>query len=887
MATLTAAYLDDNLGRVQLDAAELLPEVVYSIQRSDDGGTTWATVRGATNIVSGGVTRVYDYEYTPGVLNDYRLVQPLVSDTFEREQPTGTVLQLPGDGGDYASTPDASVLDVTNELELRIAMALDDYTPDTTTYLVGKYEFNANQRSYMLRINGGNNHLVMVLSSNGTSAAEANSGAPVPATDGAFIALRTLTSVNNTTGDWSVSFQQAPDIDAPESDWVTFASDTGTLSGTSLFNGTAPLTVGAAGNGTGTARGDIMAARVYSGGTLVAAPDFTQQTPGTTAFTDMAGRPWTVHGNAAIVSGTEPLPAAAADRNLAGSDPALAPSVGAGEAGLLIAAWTDYTWNGTYTLDGSMVPVVQQNGVSYGPSAVATQSVSAGATGTRSATAGTAAAWSTASVVMPGTVTIDDAQWGTEAHGLDPITVNLAAAEVGDWLIAVHAAGWDGSDNMTAPAGSGWELVTDSGVQSASRTRIWAKQVDTAGPQSVTSGTAETGVDHFLTVLLLSGVTGSPAGWGNADTGQAWNLYANSGTDGTWFVADGAGQFTGGAGAAFGYGRYIDGPFTDVEVVYDLIMSGAGAQWRLALRGTDDSFTGFEVIVTADASGDLELAEFTGDGPATDIIAGTWQIGQRWRVRARLVGTTLETRAWNTANPEPSTWQLTTTSTSWTSGTIGINFNPVGTMMVDNFLVSGVPPLAAATASVFIEQGDVFLKSIQFPSLNRNLGCIFTGERSRRSRVGLFDVKGRHAVLAVFDVGSTETMSIRFITTSVEANKAVTALLTWGGPLLLQSPPDEVDDGCGDIAAYPSGWFAPGDSTQVRPLTGRRGWEWTVPLTRIAVPSVTDIIPAHMTWEVLWQITANWVELWDTWATWADMWDSSVAPGTMIEALNE
>jgi hypothetical protein len=672
MATLTATYLDD-FARVRLDAADLLPDVVYSIDRSTDGGTTWATVRGATNIVAGGVTVVYDYEYAPNVQNRYRLVQPLISDTFER-----------------------------------------------------------------------------------------NAGAAT----------------------------------------------------------------------------------------------------------------------------------AGADFNEAGSDPALAPSVDAPAPGLLICAWTGYLWNGTYTLDGAMTPVVQQSGSIYGPSAVATQEIAAGATGTRTATAGSSQPWSAASLAIPGTVNIDDAVWGTENTGLNPITVNTtAAAAVGDWIIAVHAAGWDASDNMTAPAGDGWELIagSNSGVADVSRTRIWARQVTTAGPQSVTSGTAETGVDHWLTVLQLSGVADAPTGWGSADTGQTWNLYTNSGTDGIWSVVDGVGQLDGGPGPApFGYGRYITGPFTDVEVVYDLTILGEEQQWRLAIRGTDAAFTGFETIVTPEDDGDLRLAQFTGDGPATSVSAGTWQVGQTWRVRARVVGTVLEARTWNTVNSEPSTWQIVATSTNWVSGTIGITFTPIAAepFIIDNFKAFGVPPAAAATATVTPEQGDVWLKSIAFPSLNQNLGCIRTTARTRRSRVGLFDIKGRHAILGVADVGSTETFTMLFDTHSPEQNVAVTGLLTFGAPLLLQSPPDADETGCGNIAAYPSGWFMPGDNVEARPLPGKRVWEWQVPLTRVAPPAAQSITPAHMTWSVLWQMITTWAELWDEWATWADLWDASVAPSVMVNALN-
>lgn len=69
-------------GRVALTvtaghAEASFPSSVATIERSDDGGTTWATVRGADAVALPGTPSatpqtVYDYEATPGVLTRYR-----------------------------------------------------------------------------------------------------------------------------------------------------------------------------------------------------------------------------------------------------------------------------------------------------------------------------------------------------------------------------------------------------------------------------------------------------------------------------------------------------------------------------------------------------------------------------------------------------------------------------------------------------------------------------------------------------------------------------------------------------------------------------------------------------------------------------------------------
>lgn len=695
MATLTAEYLDD-LARVKLEAGALDPNVVYRIERSTDGGVTWVTVRGATNVTDGGVTVVYDYEYAPNVENRYRLIAPAISDTFERTVGPGGLV-LDGTAGSYASTPDGAAIDIIGDIDIRVEVYRDDWSaPATEEVMVAKYRDSTNNRSYRFTYNT-NGLLRFTYSVDGTSGTLqtfSSSVSPTTVTPNgtgpSTIALRLTRS--STTG--NVTFYHSTSFQDTQSTWEPLGDIQPGPTGT-MFNSNAPLEIGARDDGSQTIwNGIIIGAKLYASTNSSSnrvEVNFAAEPTGTTAFNDDTGLPWTVHGTA-----------------------------------------------------------------------------------------------------------------------------------------------------------------------------------------------------HIL---------GSDTAWGSADTGQLWNLYVDNSTfpHGRWWVADGAGRVHNPDSSFGGYGRYLNVNLADFEVTYDFVMPSMAtvfndeAEFALVLRGTDDQNVGYDVTVWVEASTGRATLEIGGAGAFTPIELPAWQPGQTWRVRARLVGTVIEARAWNTANPEPTTWQAVTTSTNFTAGTVGLSTlgltNDDYVAIYDNFIVYNVPPDAAATATVTPAQDDVWLKSIQFPSLNRNLGCIFTGDRSRRSRVGLFDVRGRHAVLAIFDVGSTETMAIQFITTSVAENEALTALLTWGGPLLLQSPPDDDPTGCGDIAAYPSGWFAPGDNTQARPLTGRRGWEWTVPLTRIAVPSPTGILPAHMTWEVLWQITANWVEVWDTWATWAELWDEPVAPGTMIDVL--
>lgn len=685
MPTLTAEYLDD-LARVRLEADDLLPEVVYTIERSADGGVTWVTVRGATNITDGGVTVVYDYEYSPNVENQYQLIQPLVSDTFERTVgPNG--LAVTGVANSCSSTPDAAALDITGNIDISGLVRLADYSNGANQTIVAKYLTTGNQRSYGLRV-GATGAPAMLYSITGAAGLTATATVTVydlGFADGDWIPMR----VTRVAATGVITFYIGDRLNLDTAVWTQIGSPIAGTSG-NLFSSTAELTVGVAGGNVDRATGVIAQIRVRSviAGTQVANPDFYKQATGTAVFADAAGRTW---------------------------------------------------------------------------------------------------------------------------------TVNAAASLQGE---------------------------------------------DTA--------------------------------WGNADTGQLWTSYTDDG-DAIWSVSEGAGRVILIDDGTWDVGRYIPGSVTDVEVQYDIVLTDAFSQNRLSVRGTTaQAFTGYQIILSRNTSGDdaglINLAVFIpSEGAAQEILLGPWQLGQRWRVKTRVVGTVIETKAWNTANSEPSTWQLVRTSTQFASGVVGFMLNlfddPDGAIM-DNFFVHEVPPLVVAEDAVTPLQSEVWLKSIAFPSLNQPLGCIATTPRTRRSRVGLFDVRGRHAILGIADVGSTETFTIIFNTTSVEQNVAVTGLLTFGPPLLLQSPPDDDPSGCGPIAAYPSGWFMPGDNVQARALPGARLWEWQVPLTRVAAPSAQAITPAHMTWSVLWQMVSTWVELWDEWATWAELWDATIAPSAMYQALS-
>lgn len=209
-------------------------------------------------------------------------------------------LSLTGDPADFASTPDAAVLDITGDLDLRWEGEADWYADGAQT-LIGKWEATGNQKAYMLRLE--NRNLIIHQSTDGLNGALFVR--PLPALP-RRAALRATLDVDNGAGGKTARFYWAPSIAGP---WTEFA-DPALLGGTTapVFASTAPLKVAPADLTAIIPRypvkGRAYKAEVRNGiaGTVVANPDFTAQTVGASSFTDGAGRTWSMNGAAAITN---------------------------------------------------------------------------------------------------------------------------------------------------------------------------------------------------------------------------------------------------------------------------------------------------------------------------------------------------------------------------------------------------------------------------------------------------------------------------------------------------------------------------------------------------------------------------------------------------------
>ncbi|WP_433893031.1 hypothetical protein [Streptomyces sp. CA-111067] len=209
--------------------------------------------------------------------------------------------------GNNASTPDASVLDIIGDLDLRADIELPVWGDGTGvdglagfSEILGKYDAAGTQISYRLSVTYTGN-IQLAWSPDGTLASRLSQQSLSLSSNppGTRMGVRATLDVNNGAGGYTIVFYTSttPGTAGP---WTQLGDPVIGTSPTSVFSGTAPLYVGDVPStltSPSPAR-KIFKAEVRSGiaGTIVANPDFTAQSVGATSFADTAPSPrtWTV-----------------------------------------------------------------------------------------------------------------------------------------------------------------------------------------------------------------------------------------------------------------------------------------------------------------------------------------------------------------------------------------------------------------------------------------------------------------------------------------------------------------------------------------------------------------------------------------------------------------
>lgn len=208
-------------------------------------------------------------------------------------------LRTTGVANSTASSPDHADLDITGDIDIRVKLRMDDWTPSGAQTIVAKWGSSASQTfDFIIQATGIPR---FTWSSTGGNVIVANATISTGFSDGSVGWLRVTLDVDNGAGGNDVKFYTSTD----GTTWVQLGTTVTSAGVTSLFAGTALLTVG-------TRHTDqLLVGNVYSvevrngiGGTIVANPNFSAQSVGTTSFNDTAGTPkaWTVQAQASIAA---------------------------------------------------------------------------------------------------------------------------------------------------------------------------------------------------------------------------------------------------------------------------------------------------------------------------------------------------------------------------------------------------------------------------------------------------------------------------------------------------------------------------------------------------------------------------------------------------------
>lgn len=214
-------------------------------------------------------------------------------------------LRLSGANGMYASTPDAAVLDIVGDIDIRAKLSMDDWTPTSVEgWIVGKVLGTGNQRSYDIRIRPSSGKLGIDWSSDGINFLSLESTVGTGFADSSVGWVRATLDVDNGAAGRTATFYTSTDGVT----WTPLGTPVTAAGITSIFAGTSPLTIGALDATTPGGPMNVFAVEIRNGigGTIVANPNFSArpwdvgESSGVTGV-DSAGNTWTLNGSGSII----------------------------------------------------------------------------------------------------------------------------------------------------------------------------------------------------------------------------------------------------------------------------------------------------------------------------------------------------------------------------------------------------------------------------------------------------------------------------------------------------------------------------------------------------------------------------------------------------------
>lgn len=205
-------------------------------------------------------------------------------------------LLLPGTTGNFAKTPDSASNSITGDIDIRVKVSLDDWTPSAAKVLLSKLSA-ASQWSYDFYVGGGGStgKLCFLTSPDGTANTSAISSVATGIADGAVKWVRaTRVSATGVT-----KFYTSDDGVT----WAQLGTDVSNTAG-AIYDSTSEVRIGQ--DTGGPLAGKVYRAQVYNGidGTLAVDFDATDAANGATSFvSSTSGETWTINQSGSPAAG--------------------------------------------------------------------------------------------------------------------------------------------------------------------------------------------------------------------------------------------------------------------------------------------------------------------------------------------------------------------------------------------------------------------------------------------------------------------------------------------------------------------------------------------------------------------------------------------------------
>lgn len=206
-------------------------------------------------------------------------------------------IYLSGGGASTITTPDSPAVSITGDIDVRVKVAMDDWTPATFMNFITKDNGTNDEWGFSMPFSPARGYFYWK-ESGGTVRAVNASAAP-PVADGDTLWYRATLDVDNGSGGHDVKFYTSND----GSSWAQLGAtvNAGAFT-TSIKDGTNPIIIGAkSSGGTEAIKAKVFYAEVRNGidGPVVASFNASAKAFGADTYTDPQGNVWTLNGMAA------------------------------------------------------------------------------------------------------------------------------------------------------------------------------------------------------------------------------------------------------------------------------------------------------------------------------------------------------------------------------------------------------------------------------------------------------------------------------------------------------------------------------------------------------------------------------------------------------------